>query len=107
MRLEEFYMGNGNVGPTTIDGGLPIPVTPAYGEDRYTKTDKGQTAVYNDEEEDKEGGDTEEEFAVVKPRLRAILKLVQQDDEESDGSDLPNASDYALGLDDEALKAQL
>ena len=107
MRLEEFFTGNLNAGPASIDGGLPIPVTPAYGEERYTKTNKGQTDVYNGVQDEDDNVDQEEEFATVKPRLRAILKMLQAEPDGDPSDELPNASAYALGLDDEAVKAQL
>lgn len=102
MRLEEFFTGNLNVGPTTIDGGLPIPATPAYGEDRYAKSDKRKKRVY--EPSDKE--DTEEVFATVKPSEND--SDTSEDEIAGDESDLlPNASDYGLGLNDLALLARL
>ncbi len=110
MRLEEFFTGNLNAGPASIDGGLPIPVTPAYGEDKYTKTDKGKKRVY----EPKDTQDTEEQFATVKPSEND--SDASEDSAEDNGdkdiagdeSDLlPNASDYGLGLNDLALLARL
>ncbi len=107
MRLEEFFTGNLQAGPGSIDGGLPVPVTPAYGEEKYARTDAAKKSVYNDVQDDEDNIDQEEEFATVKPRLRAILKVLQAEPDGDPSDELPNASDYALGLDDEALKAQL
>lgn len=107
MRVEEFFSGNPSSVGVTIGGGLPVPVTPAYGEEKYTKSDKAQTDVYNGVQDPEDNVDQEEEFATVKPRLRAILKVLQAQPDGDPSDELPNASNYALGLDDEALKAQL
>lgn len=103
MRLEEFFTGNLNAGPASIDGGLPIPVTPAYGEDKYTKTDKGKKRVY----EPKDTQDTEEQFATVKPSEDSAEDNGDNNIAGDESDLLPNASDYGLGLNDLALLARL
>ena len=102
MRLEEIFTGFMGI-QGTIDGGLALPATPAYGEEKYGMSDAGKKKVYDDATPRE---DSEEEFTVAKKRFKGKIKRPTVDDKQSDNDEvdsLPNASDYALGLGDQAL----
>lgn len=126
MRVEEIFVGGGGAG--LIDGGLPVPVVPGYGEEKYDGG--GSVSIYNDadgDHQDDQGENGDDNLDVIRPRYRAILKVLDKDGSEGDSSEseldrssddlddgygdesdyLPNASAYGLGLNDRALRSQL
>ena len=111
MRLDEIFSNYVGV-QATIDGGLPTPVVPAYGEDKYGQSDEGRKKIYNaygDVEDigDREGelpdddipnvaGDDDVEERYVSSRGKVKARIRSNKEVDMDMS--PNVSDTGMGM---------